>query len=438
MGRDKGRFSRAAVRRPRSTSAGAVPLPVSPLLLSALAALLLAAYSTLTPLYAEVGAPPSFEPPADAPLVFVLPDDFGSEQGYRNWYYFMSGSPGDYRPLTWSTSVAPWGDQGVGSWNAGGKDPQYLQIAGPPSSFIQPGQGWSGDLANTAIGWRAPSAGIIDVSGTLWAGGMPPSDDPTDDGMEFSIYRGGTRISGPTWVMHGTESRTRTLSAGGVEVQEGEMIYFYQDRRGSQDRDAVGYFFRVVYESTTVPTATPSPSSTPASTATPTRVATATPTPTPVPNLLSNPSLQSGATDSGDPSGWSLTAAARGSVRPDPAASRSGGQGLLLGSEGGYYVVYQDVPVSPGQRYQLTGWVNVGEMQGGYYRVNVTPLDANGLAVGGAVTQGYRQSSMGWLSLRLELLAPPGAARVRVELRSDGAWGTAYADDLNLSSLGSP
>ncbi|MEW6447434.1 MAG: Ig-like domain-containing protein [Bacillota bacterium] len=165
--------------------------------------------------------------------IYNLPDDFSGTQGQNNWYYY--GEAGGYYLLHYDDYVEPWWTDGVDTWNTDSS--RYLQIA---PDFIQTGEG-----SNTAAGWQAPRAGTVSITGTMTMNGNYQGGW-NDDGINFSVRKNSETIAGPVWVYHLEGYNTGTLSLD-IDVAEGDMIYFYQDRRNWQDCDAASYDFTVRY-----------------------------------------------------------------------------------------------------------------------------------------------------------------------------------------------
>ena len=183
-----------------------------------------------------------------------LPKDFGGVQGERDWYYYQV-TDGRYQPLVYDSVVSPWGPRPAESWNSPGDGSRFLEISDDPA-VIQTGEG-----ADTAIGWQAPRAGTIEITGTLAAASTSTEysawcGPECDDGIRFSILKNGAVIAGPVRVLHGgPEDQRHTLTAT-TDVAAGDWICFEQERGRWQDADAAIYDFAISYAG--VPTVTSS------------------------------------------------------------------------------------------------------------------------------------------------------------------------------------
>lgn len=181
---------------------------------------------------------------------------------------------------------------------------------------------------------------------------------------------------------------------------------------------------------TTTATATPTlanPTATPSATVSAT--ATATPVPSATGNLLGNPSFRSPLAED-----WIISSWAMSSVRIDAAAAYDGdNSGLLQSSEGTTYNVTQDVTVTPGQKYRLSGFLKLPDLRSGSYRTELLFLNRYGGTVGSPVSLSYSRPTLDWQSFSQVVTVPAGAVKVRVQLKSNSMRGVAYVDALELA-----
>jgi hypothetical protein len=195
---------------------------------------------------------------AQAPRVsWSLPADFSSSQGapgVGEWYYYrVSGST--YLPLVWDPYVNGLGTVG-NCWSpqaGGGDDPRFLYIQGVTGSYMVV---QTGENANAAIGWRAPRAGVVNVSATMTAVSTSSTysswcGQGCDDGIYLSIKRAdGTDATERAHVLHGSATIQSNGVATTFAVAAGEFVYFYVDRGNWQDADAAYANYSVTYEVT--------------------------------------------------------------------------------------------------------------------------------------------------------------------------------------------
>ncbi|HEY3398678.1 MAG TPA: sugar-binding protein [Armatimonadota bacterium] len=100
---------------------------------------------------------------------------------------------------------------------------------------------------------------------------------------------------------------------------------------------------------------------------------------------------------------------------------------------------YMDVPCRPDRKYALAGWVKTAQVNangtptGGY--LALTYLDATGAALGAAAISPALSGNNDWTKLQVEAPAPPpGAVFLRVAAQMVFCKGTAWFDDLELTS----
>jgi hypothetical protein len=212
---------------------------------------------------------------ADSPEVYNLPKQYSGTQGTNQWYYYLAQqtNPTNRIPAAWDNQVQPWGTIDRTDWNGGIglTGSRFLEIsgrdlsdwrnigAGGASGWLQPGEyGYN----NIAIGWQAPRAGTVCISGMLNTTSPVADADPNatwkDDGVLFSIYKGdilpANKLAGdPSLIFRGNNEGNRKDSvtlASTVDVTNGEMIYFYVNRNAWQNADGMFYSFTISYDPT--------------------------------------------------------------------------------------------------------------------------------------------------------------------------------------------
>ena len=117
----------------------------------------------------------------------------------------------------------------------------------PPFAWILPGEG-----ADAAVGWKAPRAGRIHITGRMAA--ISTSQEygswcgpECDDGIYFSIYQNDTLLAGPVRVLHGHPQWQSNHLTVETTIAAGDFITFYQGRGRWQDNDQATYDFRIDY-----------------------------------------------------------------------------------------------------------------------------------------------------------------------------------------------
>lgn len=231
-------------------------------------------------------------------------------------------------------------------------------------------------------------------------------------------------------------TRTLTPSGGSVTVSLTASPLFLTEGTGGSSGPIA------------TPTPTSSPTNTPAPTATPTvPPATATPTatvqPTATPtsasppsgNLLSNAGFELDGNGDGDPDGWQITSPGA------PLVSRSGSQhsegsfSLLADStKGESFVVYQDLPVKPGEVYDFSGKMNVPS-RSGWFRagLQLLALNPSGRALTTATALSQSSTTSGWVSRQTSLTVPKDATTLRVQLKLEYLRAGVYVDGFSLT-----
>lgn len=191
-------------------------------------------------------------------------------------------------------------------------------------------------------------------------------------------------------------------------------------------------------------TSTPTPttvSATPTWTPTPvprTPTPTATPTATPAPpgdNLLANSGFEQDGDSDTIPDGWSVAAGCVNLVSRSPDRRWEGSHSLRANStRGESFVVYQDVPVKPGESYRSAGRINVPTSHA-WFRANVQLVVLN--RYGGTITTvtalSQTSTTNGWVSATADLNVPSAGTTIRVQLKLESLKADVYADGFSLT-----
>ena len=138
-------------------------------------------------------------------------------------------------------------------------------------------------------------------------------------------------------------------------------------------------------------------------------------------NLLTNPGFESGGT------GWAINA--RATVDTAAANARSGTNSLRLVATAAWQGSWQNVTVTAGQTYTLSGWAR--STSPGTF-VTVAGYTASGAESGPHRDLTYPGSGT-WTQRSLSYTAPAGTVRVGIYLQNNVA-GTYSFDDLSLTS----
>lgn len=115
---------------------------------------------------------------------------------------------------------------------------------------------------------------------------------------------------------------------------------------------------------------------------------------------------------------------------------RSGLSALQLSP--GSYTISQDVQITQGTSYNLSGWLNILPQQniGDKIRIGVTALSEGGNIVAASTIKQYSSPTDGWERFSIPFKMPEGAAKARIEIISEGDSVSAYLDDLDFRSAG--
>lgn len=143
---------------------------------------------------------------------FNMARDFSHSQGNKGWFYYTVKN-GNYIPMKWDSSQGKW--QGENTYN----------LVWAPGK-VHP------EADDTAIGWKADSAGTINIKGTV------KKIDTGNDGIKVKILKNGTQI----WPSSGWQSIGGNDTSGAshdfaAEVNAGDMIYFVVNKNQTTYND---------------------------------------------------------------------------------------------------------------------------------------------------------------------------------------------------------
>ncbi len=186
---------------------------------------------------------------------------------------------------------------------------------------------------------------------------------------------------------------------------------------------------------TPIPSVTASPSAAPTVIPTPTPTPTPTPVPTIVPscpasggNLLQNNGFECGST------GWQGTTNGGRSIVATPTHTGTKSQQMLASSVFPRQIT-QSVPVTPGNSYALSGWINTNGIGGPGASIQVNWLSGTG-AILSTNTTSVLTGSNNWTQLSSVFTAPANSASAQVTptlaVEPDNT-GTAWFDDISLT-----
>lgn len=149
-------------------------------------------------------------------------NDFKKVQGYQGWYYkYKSLTTGIYGDLTYPTSGTYWGT----SVNP------FIQVY---QGAVHPGTGYE-----TVILWKAPRAGVVDISVFMQPGSA------LSDGMSFSLYVRGSVIETYNFAGGSTEVKNPTITS--ITLSEGDDIAVHQNPLATNNSDAATLVLGVTY-----------------------------------------------------------------------------------------------------------------------------------------------------------------------------------------------
>ena len=142
----------------------------------------------------------------------------------------------------------------------------------------------------------------------------------------------------------------------------------------------------------------------------------------------------------GQPSGWTESDGAAGTLGWDPTTSYSGGGSATLSATGGNSTTVPSfeqtpaaVPVTGASRFTASAWVE-GAGVTGTNTVAIAWFSAAGTYLGTASSSALATGDPGWTQLTVTATAPTGAAYDEVHLKSEDNSGTVWFSDVTLTT----
>lgn len=133
--------------------------------------------------------------------------------------------------------------------------------------------------------------------------------------------------------------------------------------------------------------------------------------------------------------GWNVPSSFTSVISANGSMPRSGAMALVFDGDSRNSVPYVDqtVAVSPGQRVDFSGWVNMPVRRANMsVVVELTAVDQNGRDLKTYVLGRITGATDGWTSITNSAVMPSGTAAVRLRVQAPRLSGTAYVDDLSL------
>jgi hypothetical protein len=189
----------------------------------------------------------------------------------------------------------------------------------------------------------------------------------------------------------------------------------------------------VVTAATSLPTATleSTPTLTPESTS---------PTPTTSPlggaNLLTNGGFEVDSNGDGLPDEWIVTPANWSHLVSGSSTLQTEGAVSLraTGSGGQSYTVWQQIPVTPGQVYNLTGALNIPSTTGAFQaQVQLYVLTKYNGPVSTTIVSSHTARTSGWVPLNGTVQIPNNGGLLRVQLKVSNTHADVHLDELSLT-----
>jgi hypothetical protein len=162
------------------------------------------------------------------------------------------------------------------------------------------------------------------------------------------------------------------------------------------------------------------------------------PTPSPLPgaSLLTNGGFEVNSNGDGVPDGWSVTPANWSHLVSASSEEQAEGAVSLRasGSGGQSYTVSQELPVSPGQTYNLSGALNIPSTSGAFQaQVQLYVLTKYKGPVSTTVVSSHTAGTGGWVPINGTVQIPSNGGLLRVQLKVSNMHADVHLDGLSLT-----
>ena len=144
-------------------------------------------------------------------------------------------------------------------------------------------------------------------------------------------------------------------------------------------------------------------------------------------NLLTNPGFETG-----DKTGWGSA----GDVRSGGA--HSGAYRLAIaGNSTGYLFADQNVPITGGNTYRMSGWIATTSISTGDYHIQIRWYNSGGEISNSRYKLGITSNDTSgiYFNHSVDLVAPTDAISATIRLQATKSNGTGYFDDISLTDL---
>ncbi len=130
---------------------------------------------------------------------------------------------------------------------------------------------------------------------------------------------------------------------------------------------------------------------------------------------------------------WSFPSWFAGAIGIQEGNAHSGTQALRFQGKGSGYYLRQDLTAAPGERVELSGWVNLPEQSGEVIlSIELVARHENNGDLQTFQVGSFATNTAGWLPFSGSVLLPNRTAVARVQVRVAKLNGSAYLDDLSL------